>query len=328
MKNIICNYLNFFKGSFFLQIPLYFFIALIATLFYAIGAVYSKLIMDYIKNPVLLMIYQFTINLIVVFIVFVVLYLIGTDFSNLLVFNDLIVLIISSIFIFLGILTFYYGLNIGNVSVATIVLSSRVLFVIPLGILFLNEFYPSSIYFWIIIIVLGIFLVSWKKGLPLKDVFMLKGTIYFILTNIFWAIANSLITYLHNDIHFVAIIMIRLVVLTTLIFILAPKLNISFKYIPLDKKFNEKFALITFFLVLVLFMGDLGYIYALGETVTITEAIGSLQGIFVFIMVLILSKIPFIKDGLQEPLDRKTITVRITGIFLATIGTLAIAIII
>ena len=311
-----------------LQIPIYFYLAVSATLCYAIGAVYSKLFIDYIQNPVLLMIYQFTINLIVVFIVFVVLFLFGTNFSTLFDLNDIIILTISSIFIFLGVVTFYYGLNIGYVSVATVVLSSRVLFVIPLGILFLNEIYPSSIYFWIFIIVIGIFLVSWQKGLPIKDVFLLKGTIYYILTNIFWAIANSLITYLHNNVHFVAIISLRLIVLTSLIFIFSTQLNSSLHYKPLDRKFNIKFAFLTFFLVLVLFLGDLQYIYALGESVIITEAIGSLQGIFVFIFVLILSIFPFFNTGLKEPLDNHTLLVRIIGIILATLGTLAIATII
>lgn len=311
-----------------LQIPIYFYLAVSATLCYAIGAVYSKMFMEYIQNPVLLMIYQFTINLIVVFIVFVVLFILGTDFSTLFNLEDFVILTISSILIFLGVVTFYYGLNIGNVSVATVVLSSRVLFVIPLGILFLNEIYSTAIYFWIIIIVIGIILVSWQKGLPIKDVFLLKGTIYYILTNIFWAVANSLITFLHNDVHFVAIILLRLIVLTSLIFIFAPKLNTSFNYKPLDKKFNKKFAILSFFLVLILFLGDLQYIYALGESVTITEAIGSLQGLFAFIIVLGLSWFPFFKNGLKEPLDKYTLVVRILGMVLATIGTLAIAIII
>ena len=272
------------------------------------------------------MIYQFSINLIVVIITFMILFILGTNFSTLFELQDVIILIISSIFIFAGVITFYYGLNIGNVTVATVVLSSRVLFVIPIGILFLNEIYSGVTYLWIIVIIFGILLVSWEQGLPVKEVFLLKGTIYYILTNIFWAIANSLITFLHNDVHYVGIILIRLWVLTFLIFILSSKLNTSLKYPPLDRRFDTKFALLTFFLVLLLFLGDLGFIYALGDSVTITEAIGSLQGMFVFVLVLLLSKIPFFNDGLKEPLDKKTLSVRIFGVFLATIGTVGIAI--
>ena len=273
------------------------------------------------------MIYQFTINLIVVIVVFLALAFLGTDFGNLFDIQDVLILIISSALIFAGVITFYYGLNIGNVSVATVVLSSRVLFVIPLGLLFLHEFYPSITYFWIVVIVIGILFVSWEKDLPLKDVFMLKGTIYYILTNIFWAVANSLITFLHSEIHFVAIILIRLWVLTFLIFILSTKLNSSLKYSPLPKKFDKTLALLTFFLVIVLFMGDLGFIYSLGSSLTISEAVGALQGLFVFILVLLLSNIPFFKNGLKEPLDKKTLTVRVLGIVLATLGTIEIAII-
>lgn len=272
------------------------------------------------------MIYQFTINLIVVIVVFTVLAFIGTDFSNMFVLQDLIILIISSVLIFAGVVTFYYGLNIGNVSVATVVLSSRVLFVIPLGLLFLHEFYPAITYFWIFVIVVGILFVSWEKNLPVKEVFLLKGTIYYILTNIFWAVANSLITFMHNEVNYVAIILIRLWVLTILIFVFSAKLNTSFRYDPLPKKFDKKLAFLTFFLVILLFMGDLGYIYSLGFSVTITETLGSLQGIFVFIMVLLLSNSPFFKKGLKEPLDKKTLSVRIAGIVLATVGTIGIAI--
>lgn len=271
------------------------------------------------------MIYQFTINLIIVGIVFVVLSITGTDFSTMFELNDLIILIVSSVFIFLGVITFYYGLNIGNVSVATVILSSRVLFIIPIGILFLGEIYLGITYLWIFVIVIGILLVSWDTKLSIKEVLFFKGTYYYILTNIFWAIANSLIRFLHNDVHYVGIILIRLIVLTSLIFLVASKLNTRFSYPPIEKKFNGKFFLIVTVLVLSLFLGDLGYIYSLGFSATITEAIGSLQGLFVFIMILLLSKIKFFKDGLDEPLDKKTLTVRILGMVFATIGTIGIA---
>lgn len=308
-----------------MDIPIYFFTALISTFFYAVGAVYSKMIMSHTKNPITLMIYQFTINLIVVAIAFIVLSFLGTDFRTMFELQNFIILIISAFFIFLGVITFYYGLNIGNVSVATVVLSSRVLFIIPIGILFLGEIYPETTYLWIFVIVLGILLVSWDTKLSIKDVLFFKGTYYYILTNIFWSIANSLIRFLHNDVHFVGIILIRLIVLTSLIFLVASTLNTRFSYPPIEKKFNRRFFLIVTVLVLLLFMGDLGYIYSLGFSATITEAIGSLQGLFVFVLILLLSKVQFFKDGLEEPLDKKTLSVRILGMVLATIGTVGIA---
>ena len=276
------------------------------------------------KNPITLMIYQFTINLVVVVIAFIVLSIIGTDFSTVFEFNNFIILLISAFFIFLGVITFYYGLNIGHVSVATVVLSGRVLFVIPIGLLFLQEIYPQITYLWIFIIVIGILLVSWDTSMGIKDVLYFKGTYYYILTNVFWSIANSLIRFLHNDVHFVGIILIRLLVLTSLIFLLAPKLNETFSY-PKIERFSLKFTILVTILVLELFLGDLGYIYSLGFSATITEAIGSLQGLFVFVLVLVLSKIKYFKDGLKEPLDNKTLTVRILGMILATIGTVGIA---
>ena len=248
----------------------------------------------------------------------------GTDFSNLNNLEDVVILTISSILIFGGVISFYYGMNKGNVSVATVVISSRVLVVIPIGILFLSEIYTGAVYFWIILVLLGVLFVTWEKGISIKNVLKFKGSYYYIITNILWAIANSLITYLHNNVNYVGIILIRLIILTFLILILSTPMNNSFEYPPINKKFNLKLSIMIFFLVLVLFIGDMGYIYSLGESITLTEAIGSLQGLFVFFIVLILSKIKIIKNGLNETMDKKTLSVRITGAILAIIGTLGI----
>ena len=305
-------------------VPFYIFIAIISTIFYAIGAVYSKLIMSFINNPITLMIYQFIINLFVVFFTFIVYIFLGTDFSNIYNLEDVVILIISSIFIFGGVVSFYYGMNRGNVSVATVVISSRVLVVIPIGILFLSEIYPGAVYFWILLVLFGVLFVTWEKGISISDVLKFKGTYYYIITNILWAIANSLITYLHNNVNYVGIILIRLIILTFLILILSTPMNKSFEYPPINRKFNLKLSIMIFFLVLTLFLGDMGYIYSLGESITLTEAIGSLQGLFTFFIVLILSKAKIVKNGLNEAMDKKTLSVRITGAILAVIGTLGI----
>ena len=171
----------------------------------------------------------------------------------------------------------------------------------------------------------GIFFVSWEHNFNLKAVIMFKGTYYYVLADILLAIADSLIRSLHNEVSFIAIILIRFIVLTFLITILGSYLTNTFKYPKITKRIDNKFAIMIFIQVLIIFIGDIGNIYALGESATITEAIGSLQTLFVFILVLLLSRVKFLKDGLNETLDRKTLSVRIIGMVFATIGTFGIA---
>ena len=122
-----------------MEIPLYILSALLATFLYAFGTVYTKLLLSKYENPVHLMIYQFTINCFVISLIFVCLIFLGFDFSSPFDFKNLSILIFSAVFIFLGAITFYHGLNIGKSSIGTVIISSRVLFVIPIGILFLFQ---------------------------------------------------------------------------------------------------------------------------------------------------------------------------------------------
>jgi hypothetical protein len=101
------------------------------------------------------------------------------------------------------------------------------------------------------------------------------------------------------------------------------------KYFPFDsdsdlKKIDFKLTIITFILVLFLFIGDMGFIYSIGEKIVISEAMGSLQGLFAFFIVFLLMPFSFIRKGLKEKLDKKTITIRIIGTIIATLGTLGI----
>lgn len=270
------------------------------------------------------MVYQFSINLIFILIIFLFLIYDGTDFSSLFLIENIIILSISSIFVFLGIVTFYVGLFKGNVSVGTVVLSTRVLFAIPLGFLLLGEIFDLIIYIWIIITIIGILLVTWEEGLSLSDVLFFRGgTIYFIVTSIFWAIANAIIRFLNNEVHIVGIIVIRLVILTILMFA-------SFSYLNKNLssgtpfKFSKRHALLTIYLVIIIMIADFGFIYSIGESLTISESIGALQGLFVFLIIIFTSKISLIKIGLKEKMDKKTLIIRSLGIILATTGTLSI----
>ena len=271
------------------------------------------------------MVYQFCINLIVVSIAFILLNITGTDFSSMWDLKSIIILIISAILIFSGVVAIYFGLNVGNVSVASVVLSGRVLFVIPIGIFFLGEIYQGLIYIWIMFIVAGIIFVSWEHNFSIREVLLFKGTYYYLLADALLAFADSLIRSLHNEISFIVIILIRFIVLTSLITILGSHLSNTFNYPKIPKNIDYRFLILIFLQTLIIFIGDIGNIYALGESATLTEAIGSLQTLFVFILVLIFSRFKILKDGLNEVLDRKTLTVRIIGMILATFGTIGIA---
>jgi hypothetical protein len=102
-----------------------------------------------------------------------------------------------------------------------------------------------------------------------------------------------------------------------LIIILYPSLN---SFIGDGEKihFSFRHMIFVFLFVLIATVGDAASIVALGESVTVAEAIGAFQGVIIFIIVLILSKNIKFKEIFSEPLGKKTLIIRSSGIIIAT----------
>ncbi|MHA2362692.1 MAG: EamA family transporter [Candidatus Hodarchaeales archaeon] len=295
----------------------------IATIFFSIGILFGKFLLTYFKNPFHLLSLQIILSLVIILIVFLILWLSGVEVIGNITPINFCLIVISSIFVFLGFGTLYYGLNHGNVSVSGIVLSSRVIFSSIFAIIILKETYSVIIYGWIAVILIGVILISWQQNLALKDALKVSGTGWYILTIFFWAIANTIIRFLNNEVFFILIVVIRLFTMFFLLVITFPKLNNSFADgQPLHV--TRQGLLFVLIYVMVFLIADTSFTYSLGESLTIPEAISTFQGAIVFLSVLILIRNPHLQNVLNEPLDRYTIVIRFVGVLIATLGTLGV----
>jgi drug/metabolite transporter (DMT)-like permease len=298
-----------------LLIPL----AFLSAIAYSFSALSIKSLIYYMKNPVHILLYQMLLNFLFILIIGVIMIFLGFYPIENITLENLILIIFSTTFLFIGVVSLYYGLKVGNVSVGGLILSSRVLISIFFAISILGEHFALIIYFWILIIFLGIIFTSWQENLSLIEGIKDSGTIYFFITIIFWGFANTIIGAINNEVFIITFLLIRLFVMCVLIIVLYPFLN-SFIGDGGKIQFSFRYVIFIFLFVLVATVGDAASIIALGDSVTVTEAIGAFQGVIIFIIVLILSKNIKLKDIFGEPLGIRTLVVRSSGIIIATLA--------
>lgn len=278
------------------------------------------------QNPINLLLYQMVLNFLLVVLIGLIIIPLGLYTIESISLENIILIAISSAFLFFGVITLYYGLSVGNVSVGSLILSSRVIISILLAILFLSEIFPFNIYFWIVIVIIGILLTSWQEKLSLIEGLKNSGSVFFFITIILWGIGNTIIGAINNEVFIISFLIIRLFVMNFLLILLIIFLILVYpKLIPAlgdvrKISFSPKYVIFIFLFVLVATFGDGASIVALGESVTITEAIGAFQGVLVFLIVLLLSQNRRIKEIYNEPMGKITLLVRSTGFLIATIA--------
>ena len=300
-------------------------ITITSTIIFAITSIYGKIIIEDIENS-----YNFFLIQIVLMIPILIIinYLISPDLSNLNSYNDLIKVFLASFFGFFGYIALYKGFEVGNVSVGGVMLSSRVLISIPLAVLLIGEHYPLHIYLFILISFFGAILVSYKKDLSLKTFFQFRssGINYFLVTLICWAISNTLTRDLNNHFHPLLFLLIRIVFFAIIALITYPLFKSSLaKDKPLKLSKRTFYQVVTYIIIII--TAQTLYIYALGQSLTIAEGLGVVEGVFTFILAISLSKLPYFKEYLQEPLQKITIIVRTIGVIITTVGTFGVIII-
>ncbi|MDH5646201.1 MAG: hypothetical protein OEZ01_09350, partial [Candidatus Heimdallarchaeota archaeon] len=230
----------------------------------------------------------------------------------------------SSILTFIGYISLTIGLERGNASVGGVLLSSRVLFSIPLAIIIIGEIYNFMVYISILIAIIGSISVSWKKSMRLIDLILLrsKGIRWFILTSISWSVSNMIIRQLEQSVPVLEFLFYRQIVFVILIIItfLSIKNKLHTK-LTLNKNLLLKYSIYSAFLLFAQFL----YIYALGFSLTITESIGIMEGAFTLLFSILIAKY-YNNQILNEPIDRESILIRIVGMIFASIGTLGVVI--
>lgn len=305
--------------------PFFIFLAFIGTIVISTSFVYSKFVLTQIKNPIHMLFLQIAINYILLLILyFPSLLLFGSGMNENLTISNIFIIFCSAMVIFAGLVTFFIGLNEGNVSTGGVIVSSRVIFSVFLAWLFLNERFPFNSYLFILVVFLGVLLVSWQKELRLADTFLFKssGSGWFILAVVFFSLGNAFIRLLSNQINVLTQLVFRLTFLLIATLVFYPILNrrIGDKRPLKDTVKKSKLVLQAIIYVILIMIADIATTLAIGESLTITEAITALEGLFVFIFIFLIAQNKTFQNALQEPFDRKTLTVRFLGVIIATIG--------
>lgn len=289
--------------------------------------IYSKLVLAQINNPIHMLFLQITINYILLLIIFVPsLLLFGEELSQNLNIPNILVIFCSAMAIFAALLSFYIGLERGNVTVGGMIISSRVIVSVFLAWLFFSENIPVISYLFILIVFGSVLMVSWEKELPMKEILLFKssGTSWYLLSVIFFSTGNVFIRLLNNQVNILTQLVLRLTFLLFVIILFYPMLNQRFgDKRPLKETVsNPKLLIQALIFVFLILIADFATSIAIGESLTITETIGALEGIFIFIMMLVILQNKNLRTIFQEPFDRKTITIRFLGVILATLGIL------
>jgi drug/metabolite transporter (DMT)-like permease len=296
-------------------------IAVFATLVFAVSSIYGRYLIFDTENSYHFYLYQTIVSFLLFFLINVL--LIGLniiEITPISLYNSYII-ILSSMFAFIGFLTLFRGFEVGDVSVGGVFLSSRVLVSVPLAVLVIGEIFPIITYLFIFITLIGALLASYQSSFSLVKIitFRASGTNWFIITLIFWAVSNTLVRELNNEVYPLFFLLIRSILFVFLGIITFPLFN---RLLAKGKKMKINYNIVvnTIFYAIILIIAQTSFVYALGENLTIAEGVGILEGVFTVILVISLYKTEFFKKYLFEATDFKTLSIRITGVILAFLG--------
>ena len=297
--------------------------ALISVFLFAISSVITKFLIIKAGNPVNFLVYQLSIGMIVTSFIFSYLVMKGYNYSILFDFKYLIPIIISSTFAFLGFLSLLLGFENGNASVGGVILSSRVIASIPLAYFFIGEVFALNVYLFIAAALVGAVLNSYRVGMDLRGLITLKaaGMRWFTLTAIFWAGANFMIRYIGDVIPALVFMFVRQIFMYCLVLITYFILTRKYKKQKLRRSKTLTYQI--FLYVILLIFAQVGMITALSQSLTITEAIGVLEGSITLILSILYARL-INNKVLDEALDKKSLMIRILGALIALLGTIGV----
>ena len=304
------------------------FIAIISSFFYSLTNVFTKIITSHFKNPFDSMFYQVTFYIIAFSIIYIIFLLLEGQLvtQNLFKIDFIIFIGLSGFFTFFGGIAFFYGISIGQASVSGIIQSSRILVSIIFAIIFFAEVYPTTIYVWIIGIFIGVLIVAYDDSISIKELILLKskGLAWFLLAMFSWSFGDVFVRAIEGQLHVLSIMLIRILFIWIFIFLSRNKLTSIFN-LEKTKIIKTKNDVIIFFLYTSLFIvADIFFIYALGQSLTLTETIFSFMGVFSFIVIIVLSKMDLFKKKIAENLNRQILLTKSIGMIIATFSILGL----
>ena len=289
----------------------WFIYAILAPILWAAGNVIDKFLLEkHIKNPIS---YQILLSL----------------FDIISLMTILIIFPIS-----INIYGFILGATVGIISVIAVTFYNRSLmeeeasrivpmiyldsiFVAILAYIFLGEILNFQKYLGIILIVMGGILISFKK---IKK-WHFSSTIKFILVTALLLGTTGIITkYALSFIDYSSLLASQLIgyLIFGSLFLLSK--NIRGNFLNNIKKFSKKVFLLMLINSIIALMASLFFLSATSiSAVSLVYAIISIQPFFIFLYMLIITKIA--PNIIKEKIDKSTLLLKITAIFLIFLGT-------
>jgi len=289
----------------------WFIYAILAPILWAAGNVIDKFLLEkHIKNPIS---YQILLSL----------------FDIISLMTILIIFPIS-----INIYGFILGATVGIISVIAVTFYNRSLmeeeasrivpmiyldsiFVAILAYIFLGEILNFQKYLGIILIVMGGILISFKK---IKK-WHFSSTIKFILVTALLLGTTGIITkYALSFIDYSSLLASQLIgyIIFGSLFLLSK--NIRGNFLNNIKKFSKKVFLLMLINSIIALMASLFFLSATSiSAVSLVYAIISIQPFFIFLYMLIITKIA--PNIIKEKIDKSTLLLKITAIFLIFLGT-------
>ncbi|MFQ5979416.1 MAG: hypothetical protein ACE5OZ_14905 [Candidatus Heimdallarchaeota archaeon] len=236
----------------------------------------------------------------------------------------LIISAISAIFVSIGYFFFFFGLRHEDVSIGgSITSSSRIPLALILGFLVFGEFYGFEILLLIGLIFFGALLTSISEDLPLRSLLSPRnrGAIIFFSAALFWALSNTVIRAGRATADPLTLLFLRQVFIFLILLILYP---LVFETLGGDpNSFRDRIKIFQalkwiclYNLVLVIAIG--GVFYALGFSLSLTEAMSPMEGVMSLILAVVISRIR--KEVVQESHSPKIYTIRALGMLIVVIS--------
>lgn len=286
--------------------------AILATLVWAIGIIFDKLLRTkYVDNSYVLTIFFGIFNFLpLIFII---------PFINITipVFRDLIILLLIGATVTLALIPYAKSLSLDEASRVVPLWQMSSIFVLLMAFLFLKEKLTINSYTGFFLLLIGGFLISIKK---IKGLFRISLVFWLMLLSSFiFAVGQILIKFIYSSQDYWNVIFwIQTGYLISSLFLLSKK-SIRISFLSTLSKINKVSFMFLLGTALSGFFGRLLFYFAIMlGSVSIVSVIGGLEGFFVFIYALFLS-IWFPKI-LKEELGKSTILIKIIAMFLMFSG--------
>ena len=214
-----------------------------------------------------------------------------------------------------GYLLMYYGLNKYDASSAVPIIGVKPIFIIPLSIILLGEFYGMDVIIWILITMLGAIITTWDERIKVTQMFSThnKALWIFLATAFLHTSGNIAVKPAMKAVTSFNFLIWREFAWFGVLLILIP-----FIFHKKERECLRKYwkgALLSSLLAILLqYLGYTSMFYALGFSVQISEGLFATQGLFAVIIGFVLSKLG--SGVVQERHSGRIYLVRLMGALL------------